>query len=184
MKASAFNHARAFQRSPHVHAKILEIDATDARRLPGVIAVVAGLRPSSWVGVLSHLKGLKCAPQHVIAIGRVCRRGEAVAAIVATSRRGRGRGGSRQGSLWGAGCGDGHARRARSGNPCHSFLAGRQRRLRASPRRRHSRCGVRRFRRGGGSGVHLRTAYRPDAGAARGSGRLEWRRGKARRWSS
>ena len=39
-----------------------------------------------WVGVLSHLKGLKSAPQHAIAIDRVCWQGEAVAAIVATSR--------------------------------------------------------------------------------------------------
>ncbi len=38
------------------------------------------------VGVLSHLKGLKSAPQHAIAVDRVCWQGEAVAAIVATSR--------------------------------------------------------------------------------------------------
>ena len=36
--------------------------------------------------MLSHLKGLKSAPQHAIAIDRVCWQGEAVAAIVATSR--------------------------------------------------------------------------------------------------
>ena len=39
-----------------------------------------------WVGVLSHLKGLKSAPQSAIAIDRVCWQGEAVAAVVATSR--------------------------------------------------------------------------------------------------
>jgi len=39
-----------------------------------------------WIGVLSHLKGLKSAPQHAIAIDRVCWQGEAVAAVVATSR--------------------------------------------------------------------------------------------------
>ena len=49
-----------------------------ARSLPTVI--------TPWVGVLSHLKGLKSAPQHAIAIDRVCWQGEAVAAIVATSR--------------------------------------------------------------------------------------------------
>ena len=42
------------------------------------------IRP--WVGALSHLKGLKSAPQSAIAIGRVCWQGEAVAAVVATSR--------------------------------------------------------------------------------------------------
>jgi len=36
--------------------------------------------------VLSHLKGLKSAPQHAIAIDRACWQGEAVAAVVATSR--------------------------------------------------------------------------------------------------
>ena len=36
--------------------------------------------------MLSHLKGLKSAPQHAIAIDRVCWQGEAVAAVVATSR--------------------------------------------------------------------------------------------------
>jgi carbon-monoxide dehydrogenase large subunit len=79
-----------FLRSPHAHAKIIGIDATTARRLPGVIAVVTGPDLanviSPWVGVLSHLKGLKSAPQHAIAIDRVCWQGEAVAAIVASSR--------------------------------------------------------------------------------------------------
>ncbi len=80
----------AFLRSPHAHAKIMGIDATEARRLPGVIAVVTGEELAAvitpWVGVLSHLKGLKSAPQHAIAIDRVCWQGEAVAAVVATSR--------------------------------------------------------------------------------------------------
>ncbi len=79
-----------FLRSPHAHAKIIAIDAGEARRLPGVIAVVTGEELAAvitpWVGVLSHLKGLKSAPQHAIAIDRVCWQGEAVAAIVATSR--------------------------------------------------------------------------------------------------
>ena len=50
-----------FLRSPHAHAKILGIDATAARRLRGVIAVVSGQELAAvitpWVGVLSHLKG-------------------------------------------------------------------------------------------------------------------------------
>ncbi|QWG17176.1 xanthine dehydrogenase family protein molybdopterin-binding subunit [Bradyrhizobium sediminis] len=79
-----------FLRSPHAHAKIIGIDAAAARRVPGVIAVVTGKELADvitpWVGVLSHLKGLKSAPQHAIAIDRVCWQGEAVAAIVATSR--------------------------------------------------------------------------------------------------
>src|SRR5580693_1204477 len=79
-----------FLRSPHAHAKIIGVDATEARRAPGVIAIVTGKDLAAvitpWVGVLSHLKGLKSAPQHAIAIDRVCWQGEAVAAIVATSR--------------------------------------------------------------------------------------------------
>jgi len=79
-----------FLRSPHAHAKIVRIDANDARQMPGVVAVVTGQELakviSPWVGVLSHLKGLKSAPQHAIAIHRVCWQGEAVAAVVATSR--------------------------------------------------------------------------------------------------
>src|SRR5216684_8303211 len=79
-----------FLRSPHAHAKIIGIDAVEARRIPDVIAIVTGKELATvitpWVGVLSHLKGLKSAPQHAIAIDRVCWQGEAVAAVVATSR--------------------------------------------------------------------------------------------------
>src|SRR3954471_14215521 len=79
-----------YLRSPHAHAKILTIDADAAKRVPGVIAVVTGKELAAvitpWVGVLSHLKGLKSAPQHAIAIDRVCWQGEAIAAVVATSR--------------------------------------------------------------------------------------------------
>jgi carbon-monoxide dehydrogenase large subunit len=79
-----------FLRSPHAHARIMAIDATEARRMAGVIAIVTGPELATvitpWVGVLSHLKGLKSAPQHAIAIDRACWQGEAVAAIVATSR--------------------------------------------------------------------------------------------------
>ncbi|WP_424629953.1 xanthine dehydrogenase family protein molybdopterin-binding subunit [Bradyrhizobium sp. SYSU BS000235] len=79
-----------YLRSPYAHAKILGIDATEAKAMPGVIAVVTGAELakviSPWVGVLSHLKGLKSAPQHAIAIDRACWQGEAVAAIIATTR--------------------------------------------------------------------------------------------------
>ena len=79
-----------FLRSPHAHAKIIGIDAAAAKHMPGVIAVVTGQELAAvitpWVGVLSHLKGLKSAPQSAIAIDRVCWQGEAVAAVVATSR--------------------------------------------------------------------------------------------------
>ena len=62
----------------------------DAKRMPGVVAVVTGAELAEvctpWVGVLSHLKGLKSAPQHAIAVERACWQGEAVAAVVAETR--------------------------------------------------------------------------------------------------
>lgn len=80
----------AFLRSPYAHARIVGIDSAEARKMPGVIAIVTGAELAEvitpWVGVLSHLKGLKSAPQHAIAIDRACWQGEAVAAIVAASR--------------------------------------------------------------------------------------------------
>jgi carbon-monoxide dehydrogenase large subunit len=79
-----------YLRSPHAHARIVRIETCDARRFPGVVAIVTGSELSKvispWVGVLSHLKGLKSAAQHAIAVDRVCWQGEAVAAIIATSR--------------------------------------------------------------------------------------------------
>ena len=55
-----------------------------------MIAVVTGAELAKvitpWVGVLTHLKGLKSAPQHAIAVERACWQGEAVAAVVAKTR--------------------------------------------------------------------------------------------------
>jgi len=79
-----------YVRSPHAHARMTRIDATEAKRAPGVIAVVTGAELAEvctpWIGVLSHLKGLKSAPQHAIAVDRACWQGEAVAAVVAQTR--------------------------------------------------------------------------------------------------
>ncbi|HET7850471.1 MAG TPA: xanthine dehydrogenase family protein molybdopterin-binding subunit, partial [Pseudolabrys sp.] len=80
----------AFVRSPYAHARIKSIAAEAARKSPGVIAVVAGAELAKvitpWVGVLTHLKGLKSAPQHAIAVDRACWQGEAVCAVVARTR--------------------------------------------------------------------------------------------------
>src|SRR5215475_12297953 len=80
----------AFVRSPYAHARITAIDAAAALAAPGVIAVVAGAELAGvitpWVGVLTHLKGIKSAPQHAIAVDRACWQGEAVAAVVARTR--------------------------------------------------------------------------------------------------
>src|SRR5579864_8229262 len=80
----------AFVRSPHAHARIKAIATAEAKQAPGVIAVVTGAELAEvitpWVGVLTHLKGIKSAPQHAIAVERACWQGEAVAALVARSR--------------------------------------------------------------------------------------------------
>jgi carbon-monoxide dehydrogenase large subunit len=80
----------AFVRSPHAHAKIKSIKKDKAEKAPGVIAVVAGADLADvmtpWVGVLTHLKGLKSAPQHAIAVERACWQGEAVCAVIAHTR--------------------------------------------------------------------------------------------------
>ncbi|MGE3158584.1 MAG: xanthine dehydrogenase family protein molybdopterin-binding subunit, partial [Xanthobacteraceae bacterium] len=80
----------AFVRSPHAHARIVSIGTAAAKKAPGVIAVVTGAELAKvitpWVGVLTHLKGLKSAPQHAIAIERACWAGEAVCAVVARTR--------------------------------------------------------------------------------------------------
>src|SRR5215469_11896382 len=80
----------AFVRSPHAHARIKHIEAEAARKAPGVVAVVTGAELAKvitpWVGVLTHLKGIKSAPQHAIAVERACWQGEAVCAVTAKSR--------------------------------------------------------------------------------------------------
>src|SRR5437763_1858782 len=80
----------AYLRSPHAHARLVSIDTAAAKQAPGVIAVVTGAELATvitpWVGVLTHLKGIKSAPQHAIALERACWQGEAVCAVVAKTR--------------------------------------------------------------------------------------------------
>jgi carbon-monoxide dehydrogenase large subunit len=80
----------AFLRSPYAHARILHIDAAAARALEGVVAIATAgdLAPycTPWLGVLSHLQGLRSVPQYPLATDRVRWQGEPVVAIAATSR--------------------------------------------------------------------------------------------------
>ena len=80
----------AYVRSPHAHARIVKIATDAAKKSHGVIAVVTGPELAKvmtpWVGVLTHLKGLKSAPQSPIAVERACWQGEAVCAVVANTR--------------------------------------------------------------------------------------------------
>ena len=80
----------AFVRSPHAHARIARIDASAAKALPGVVAVVTGEEMArvcdGWVGTLAHFAGMKSAKQQALAVGRATWQGEPVAAVVAETR--------------------------------------------------------------------------------------------------
>ena len=80
----------AFLRSPHAHARILSLDLTEAKSSPGVVAAYTGtdLVPhvEPYVGVLSHLAGLRSAPQMPMAVDVARWQGEPVAMVVASSR--------------------------------------------------------------------------------------------------
>jgi carbon-monoxide dehydrogenase large subunit len=80
----------AYLRSPHAHARIVSIATDAAKKAPGVVAVVTGAELAKvitpWVGVLTHLRGIKSAPQYAIAVDRACWQGEAVCAVVAKTR--------------------------------------------------------------------------------------------------
>jgi CO/xanthine dehydrogenase Mo-binding subunit len=75
----------AVLRSPHAHARIKSIDTSDAKRVPGVVAVLTGPEALEYVTPMPAF----CAEpvvQHAIATDKVRFVGEAVAAVAATSR--------------------------------------------------------------------------------------------------
>ncbi len=80
----------AFVRSDHAHAKILSIDLTEARQMTGVVAAFAGRDlvevVSPYVGVLTHLQGLRSPPQMPLAVDTARWVGEPIVMIVANTR--------------------------------------------------------------------------------------------------
>lgn len=80
----------AFYRSPYAHARVEKIDVSAAQKVPGVVRVFTGRDLAEvctpWVAVLAHLKGLKSAPQHPMAVERATWVGEPVVAVVANTR--------------------------------------------------------------------------------------------------
>ena len=85
----------AFQRSPYAHATIVSIDAEAARAMPGVLAVytgaelaAAGVKPMPGPGGFKRADGSgpASAPRRALAHERVRFVGEAVVAVVASSR--------------------------------------------------------------------------------------------------
>jgi aerobic carbon-monoxide dehydrogenase large subunit len=79
-----------YWRSPVAHAKINKIESAAAKAMPGVVAIYNGTQLATlckpWQGVLTHLAGIKSAPQYPMAIDRACWQGEPVVAIVAETR--------------------------------------------------------------------------------------------------
>ena len=69
--------ARIF-RSPYSHAEILDVDVTEAAKLPGVKAIVTGSDCDKAFGVLPVAR-----TEHVLARDRVRYRGEPIAAVAA-----------------------------------------------------------------------------------------------------
>jgi aerobic carbon-monoxide dehydrogenase large subunit len=81
-----------FVRSPHAHAKIKRIDASAAKSMPGVIAVLTGGELANdkignlICGWMIHSKDgtpMKMAPHPALASGKVNHEGDAVAVVIA-----------------------------------------------------------------------------------------------------
>ena len=79
-----------FLRSPHAHAKIISIDIKEAEKAKGVIAIYTGndiaKHVEPYVGVLSHLPGLRSPAQYPLAVDVARWQGEPVAVVVCSSR--------------------------------------------------------------------------------------------------
>lgn len=75
----------AVMRSPHAHARIVSIDASKAKDLPGVLLVMTGREAAAVTGPTASFASPPVT-QYVIATDRVRYVGEPVAAVVAESR--------------------------------------------------------------------------------------------------
>ena len=78
-----------FVRSPHAHARILSIDATAARAMPGVVAIVTGHELAQWTTrhrMAPPIEGLHPVEMDTLPVDRVRFQGDPVACVVATDR--------------------------------------------------------------------------------------------------
>src|SRR5581483_199981 len=79
----------AYVRSPHAHARIVAVDRAKAAAMPGVIRITTGAEIAMvckpWVGVLTHLAGMRSPPQYPLALDTARWQGEPVVAVVAES---------------------------------------------------------------------------------------------------
>jgi len=79
----------AFVRSQEPHARIRRIDASEARKIPGTVAVVTGEEMAAFakpMRSISTMASYKETNLPALALGKVRYVGEAIAAVVATSR--------------------------------------------------------------------------------------------------
>jgi aerobic carbon-monoxide dehydrogenase large subunit len=78
----------AFLRSPYPHAKIISIDTSGAKAMPGVLAVVIGadLGEHLKIPAIPMVPGMKIPPHPLLARGAVHAAGTPVAAVVAPTR--------------------------------------------------------------------------------------------------
>lgn len=76
----------AFVRSPHAHARIGAIDASEALALPGVVAIFTGDEVAAFAPDFPPNGGYRQPPRHLLAREKVRRVGEPVAAVLAESR--------------------------------------------------------------------------------------------------
>jgi carbon-monoxide dehydrogenase large subunit len=78
----------AFLRSPHPHAKIISIDVSAAKSMPGVFTVITGddLGEQLQLPALPMVPGMKIPPHPLLARGAVHAVGTPVAAVLAESR--------------------------------------------------------------------------------------------------
>src|ERR1700675_2847980 len=80
----------AYVRSPHAHAKIVAIETKTAAAMPGVVRIATGaeiaLVCKPYVGVLTHLQGMRSPPQYPLAMEVARWQGDPVVAVVPQSR--------------------------------------------------------------------------------------------------
>ena len=80
----------AVLRSPYAHAKIISIDTSAAKALPGVVAVYTGAElASEWAGPMPYAwpvtPDMKNPAHYPLAVSKVCYVGDGVVAILATN---------------------------------------------------------------------------------------------------
>jgi carbon-monoxide dehydrogenase large subunit len=79
----------AIKRSAHAHARIVHVDTSRAREVPGVLAVISGADAvPHWnhIPPVMDLLGMKLPSVYALATDKVYYQGEAVAAVAAESR--------------------------------------------------------------------------------------------------